>query len=402
MEIINYTDKSSYAFSAAIRMPRMDRLVGRFFSGRRSRVSSAFTVRSHVHDGFTARELFVYARKARQQFVEAAYVCRRFLWLLPVCVAALVVPVLLMRAVDHAQGFARPVSFEKSDQSQYDLLNTVMSDFALDGAATHDRNGTVFSADGSAVVTDGSFKDIVTFSQYTVRAGDTISGISQKFGLGNISTLIAVNNIDNVRSLRSGQKLVVPSIDGLVHIVAPGESLNTVAETYDVSVEDLVDVNDLDSEILEAGVKLFVPGARLDSDVLRKAMGEVFSYPITARWRLTSRFGRRADPFTGVASNHTGIDMACPSGTPIYSALSGTVAYTGFSSVFGNYVIVKHYDGYQTLYGHMSKITTTKGASVSQGTKIGLVGSTGYSTGPHLHFTVYKNGKLVDPLTVLK
>ena len=154
--------------------------------------------------------------------------------------------------------------------------------------------------------------------------------------------------------------------------------------------------------MIVVGDKLFIPGAKLDSVTLQKAMGEVFVYPITTSWRLSSRFGKRADPFTGVASNHTGIDMACPTGTPIRAAKSGKVAYTGYSSVFGNYVIITHADGYQTLYGHMSKILCKKGQSVTQSTKIGLVGSTGYSTGPHLHFTVYKNGKLVDPLTLLK
>ena len=94
--------------------------------------------------------------------------------------------------------------------------------------------------------------------------------------------------------------------------------------------------------------------------------------------------------------------MACPTGTPIYASMSGTVQVAGWHNSYGNYVIIKHKDGYQTLYGHMSKILTTKGEKVTQGQKIGLVGSTGYSTGPHLHFTVYKNGTLVDPLTLLK
>ena len=74
----------------------------------------------------------------------------------------------------------------------------------------------------------------------------------------------------------------------------------------------------------------------------------------------------------------------------------------GWSNIFGNYVIINHGNGYQSLYGHMSKILAKKGQSVDSNTKIGLVGSTGYSTGPHLHFTVYKNGTLVDPLTLLK
>ena len=75
---------------------------------------------------------------------------------------------------------------------------------------------------------------------------------------------------------------------------------------------------------------------------------------------------------------------------------------SAFSSLYGNYIVVEHVDGYQTLYAHMSKSLVKKGDKVSQGSKIGLVGSTGYSTGPHLHLTIYKNYKPVDPLTVIK
>ena len=94
--------------------------------------------------------------------------------------------------------------------------------------------------------------------------------------------------------------------------------------------------------------------------------------------------------------------MACAIGTPIVATASGKVTYSGVSPVFGNYVIINHGNGYQSLYGHMSLILAKKDQWVSQGTRIGLVGSTGYSTGPHLHFTVYKNGKLVDPLSLIK
>ena len=140
----------------------------------------------------------------------------------------------------------------------------------------------------------------------------------------------------------------------------------------------------------------------MDSMSLKKALGELFISPISASYRLSSLFGRRADPFTGVPSNHTGIDMACPEGTAVKASMNGKVAYVGWSNIFGNYIIVNHGSGYQTLYAHLSKILCRSGQTVSQGTRIGLVGSTGYSTGPHLHFTVYKNGSLVDPLSLIK
>ena len=89
--------------------------------------------------------------------------------------------------------------------------------------------------------------------------------------------------------------------------------------------------------------------------------------------------------------------MACPTGTSIFAALPGRVTATGYNSTYGNYVIVTHQGGYKTLYGHMSAITCVKGAYVTQDTRIGKVGSTGMSTGPHLHFTVFKNSKQVNP-----
>ena len=176
-----------------------------------------------------------------------------------------------------------------------------------------------------------------------------------------------------------------------------------MAKKYSVSIEDILDVNDLDVETLSVGQKLFIPGAKLDRTTLRRAMGDTFVNPLrNIAWRLTSKCGWRADPFTGVKQYHPGIDMAISQGTPIYAALSGKVVACGWSNVYGNYVIIDHQNGYQSLYGHMSKKLCTINQEVTSSTKIGLVGSTGYSTGPHLHFTVYKNGKVVDPLTLIK
>ena len=274
----------------------------------------------------------------------------------------------------------------------------------------YDSNGDIVSADDSEegesavspVTADGVYKDSISYSTYTVKSGDSISSISLKFGLSNISTLIAVNGISNVRYLRSGQKLRIPSMDGMIHTVSDGETVEGLSVKYHAAVEDILDVNDLDSYTLTAGQELFIPGAKLDSTALQRAMGEVFAWPIKAKFRISSMFGSRKDPFTGADSYHTGVDLACPTGTPVKAAMSGTVVRAGWSNVFGNYIIVKHLDGYQTLYGHLSKIEVSKNAFVNQGDEIGLVGSTGYSTGPHLHFTVYKNGKLVNPMNLLK
>lgn len=295
--------------------------------------------------------------------------------------------------------FTNPLKLQLEDSLDIENLNKLMANFALEGTLNVDEQGNILDANSSKLQL---FTEPVTFQNYTVRSGDTISGIAKKFGLRNISTLISVNDIGNVRQLAAGQKLKIPSVDGIIYTVKTGDSLNSVVSKYGITLENLIDVNELSSEVLQKGQQLFLPGVGLDSSTLRNAMGDMFKLPISAKFRWTSPYGSRIDPIANVKSFHTGVDMACPTGTPILASMSGRVTTTGVNRVYGNYVIIDHGNGYQTLYAHMSKIIAIKGQWVSQGTRIGLVGSTGYSTGPHLHFTVYKNGKLINPMSVLK
>lgn len=298
---------------------------------------------------------------------------------------------------------ARPVDLPYLPTEELEILDDAMSRFALMGDGEVDADGNILIDGQEVALADISFNQPVSFQNYTVQSGDTISGITYRFGLTNISTLIAVNDIGNVRQLRSGQRLRIPSVDGLMHNVATGETLEGLSARYEVAVEDILDVNDLESASLLAGQQLFIPGAKMDSARLQQAMGELFIWPLSGNYRITSRFGRRLDPFTGVPSSHTGIDLAMAQGTPIKAAMSGKIAVAGYTNVYGNYVIIDHENGYQTMYAHLHKpAPVKKGQRVAQGTRIGAVGNTGYSTGPHLHFTVYKNGRLIDPETVLK
>ncbi len=240
---------------------------------------------------------------------------------------------------------------------------------------------------------------IVSYSTYTVKNGDTVSSILARSGLRSLGTLLSINGIDNARHIRTGQKLKIPSMDGIMYTVARGDSLTRIASRFAIPVNALLDSNDLATSTLVAHQTLFIPGASLSLSDLKHALGELFMIPLPGR--LTSRFGYRSDPFTGARTFHTGIDLAAPTGTPIKAAMDGKVAITGFSAVFGNYIILTHDDGFQSLYGHMSYIGVSRGEKISQGMVIGKVGSTGYSTGSHLHFSVYKNGKMVDPYSVL-
>lgn len=329
---------------------------------------------------------------------------KKILYLVSAVSILFFVPITLYKVISHFRNFTGPVKIDTNFETETENLKMAMANFAVEGIFENvDENGNLLNEDGSILTVDslGIIK-AVSFIDYKIKSGETISSIAVKFGLTNISTLIAVNNIENVRSIRSGQTIKIPNQDGLNHIVKKGDSINSISVKYHVSVEDILDANELSDERLFVGQKIFIPGARLDSSSLKKALGELFSNPIKSRYKISSYFGKRADPFTGVASFHTGIDLACPAGTPVNATMGGKIVYVGWSNIFGNYVIINHGNGYQSLYGHLLKVLCRSNQNVSQGEKIGLVGSTGYSTGPHLHFTVYKNGKLVDPLTLLK
>jgi murein DD-endopeptidase MepM/ murein hydrolase activator NlpD len=275
------------------------------------------------------------------------------------------------------------------------------SELAMRSIVTPEPDATLLAAAGDASVAELPASLIpVSYRTYTVRSGDTVSSVAARFGIRNISSILSVNGIPNARRIKTGQKLTIPSIDGLLYTVVRGDSLERIAGRYSVPVTALLDANDLSAATLSAGQRIFVPGATLSAYELKKALGELFIYPISGR--LTSRYGWRSDPFTGVRTFHTGIDLAAPIGTRIKATLDGTVATSGYSSVYGNYVIVTHNDGYQSLYGHMSRVAVKRGDSIAQGGTIGYVGNTGYSTGSHLHLSVYKNGKMVDPLSLLK
>jgi murein DD-endopeptidase MepM/ murein hydrolase activator NlpD len=117
--------------------------------------------------------------------------------------------------------------------------------------------------------------------------------------------------------------------------------------------------------------------------------------PISAP--VSSGFGLRLDPIDGKSRMHKGLDLAAPAGTVVLAPWSGKVVSTGYEAGYGNYVVVEHPEGFQTRYAHLESFTVKKGDAVASGEELGTVGSTGRSTGPHLHFEVIKNGERIDP-----
>jgi murein DD-endopeptidase MepM/ murein hydrolase activator NlpD len=147
------------------------------------------------------------------------------------------------------------------------------------------------------------------------------------------------------------------------------------------------------------GQELFLPGARMSQNDLSRVTGNLFLYPV--RGRLSSTFGSRPDPFTGVVRFHNGVDIVGRQGTTVGAAMAGSVAAIGFNANYGRYVFLQH-SGYQTMYAHLNRIAVSTGQKLAQGQKIGELGNTGYSTGPHLHFSIYRGSEPVDPLRFLK
>lgn len=238
----------------------------------------------------------------------------------------------------------------------------------------------------------------LTVGSHRVARNETLDQIARRYDV-RIETLISINGITNVRRLQAGATLKIPNLDGVAYVVRRGDSLASIAAAHRLSVLDIIDANDLASQTLSPGQALFLPGARMSSAELKKALGTLIEWPV--RGRISSTFGYRSNPFTGVRQFHNGLDIVAPEDTPVKAAMDGRVAETGYSAVFGNFVILSHAGSYQTLYAHLSAVRVRQGQTLSQGAVVGLLGSTGYSTGPHLHFGLFLGGKAIDPLSML-
>ncbi|GMO54709.1 MAG: hypothetical protein Ta2G_13700 [Termitinemataceae bacterium] len=292
---------------------------------------------------------------------------------------------------------------DKSDKSDKDGLDSPDGE-AIEVFSADDVGGALYAEDGLAengVMEPESFSapQMLLYTSYTMESGDMIGKLAERTALDQ-GTLISVNNIKNTRAIQAGKSLLIPNQDGIMHKMATGETLSLLAEKYKIEVSSIVTANELFDENVTSDLSIFLPGAKLDYSELQEINGDLFIWPISSR-RITSRYGYRKSPITGARGFHSGLDIGAPTGVPIRSAMPGRVTTTGWSNVFGNYVVVSHHSGYRTLYAHMSVITAKSGAYVDLGQKIGEVGNTGQSTGPHLHFQVYKDGRTVNPTLLM-
>lgn len=229
--------------------------------------------------------------------------------------------------------------------------------------------------------------------KYTVVAGDTLTGIAQQYNI-DVDTLVAANpGINDL--IHPGDQLVILPNKGVMYEVNSGDTLWDIAHTYGVQLDTIKSVNGKDSDTVAVGEKLFIPGARwarADTSVSR-ASASRFMWP--TKGEISSPFGWRWGRL------HAGVDIANDIGTHVMAARAGRVIWAGWRGGYGYAVMIDHGGGYVSLYGHLDDYFVERGQYVRAGQRIASMGSTGNSTGPHLHFEVQKDGEPVDPMGML-
>lgn len=243
---------------------------------------------------------------------------------------------------------------------------------------------------------------------YNVLGGDTLASISQKFGV-SVDTIKWANDLKS-ETIKPGETLKIPPGTGIVHKVNSGDNIYAIAKKYNVDAQNIVnfpfnDFADLETFALTPGQTIFVPDGTIEVAKPVQRPGGFYTGPITAGARGSSNF---IWPTSGSISQypiwyHMALDIQNPGGPPVIASDTGTVSYAGcIGWGYGCHVILDHGNGYQTLYAHLSSIAVSPGQVVNQRGSIGIMGSTGRSTGTHLHFEIRSGGGTLNPLGFLQ
>jgi len=278
--------------------------------------------------------------------------------------------------------------------------------------------GDVSIVDNSAVVAEvgpsGTIADIEkprkgAVSAYIVREGDTLSSIAKLLDIPQ-STIIWANNLTKKSVLKPGEKLIILPIPGLRHTVKSGDTIASIAKRYGADEGDIASYNNVDDSTLAVGADIIIPNGELAASVTpvkkpvatarKTGKGKIYEPahdvgPAGSAGEVAYYIAPLSDYIeTQGIHGYNAVDLGASKGTPIVASASGDVVVAragGWNGGYGSYVVISHGNGSQTLYSHMSKVSTYDGDHVTQGEVIGYVGQTGKATGPHLHFEI-RNG----------
>jgi LysM repeat protein len=277
----------------------------------------------------------------------------------------------------------------------------------LQGARNIDPNpskggGDVLVADNSALVADIAPFNVTSKEQnappatdqislYLVQEGDTLSQVAQMFNV-SVNTVVWANELTSSKDIHPGQTLLILPISGVQHVVKKGDTVKSLAKKYGGDVDEIFAFNSLEPDTsLVVGSTVTIPGGEIEEE--KKPVNASYTKVVSSNPSISGYF---IHPLPGAVRTqgihgYNAVDFGADSGTPVRAAAGGKVIVSrvgGWNGGYGNYIVIEHSNGTQTLYSHNSKNTVWQGQTVVQGQIIGYVGSTGRSTGNHLHFEV--------------
>lgn len=238
---------------------------------------------------------------------------------------------------------------------------------------------------------DGIVADEI--SVYTVREGDSLSSIANMFGVSS-NTILWANDLKRGSALRPGTTLTILPVSGIRYTVKRGDTVAAIAKKYKANEDDIIAFNELSGSLTSGDIIMIPHGTPLEAEAVKKKSSTskvALQNPVG-----TSAIGSLLRPLLGGVKTqgihgYNAVDFGAPVGTKVVAAEDGEVVISkegGWNGGYGSYIVIKHANGVQTLYAHLSETVAGVGASVSAGEVIGYTGNTGRSTGPHLHFEV--------------
>ncbi|WP_342438595.1 peptidoglycan DD-metalloendopeptidase family protein [Paenibacillus sp. FSL L8-0436] len=294
----------------------------------------------------------------------------------------------LQSLIDKESGSTTGTDSGKGTGTDSDTEKTSSSN-ASSGTLSH-ATASLDTVDGSAQAVATALKG-VNFTAAAASNSSSLSGISYRIG---------------ALSLVLGSK-VTPQVGGEYIAVYQEDPLELVRQTKD----DFAEIRSMLEEMVNSISTTITQAERANSVQAnlqaKKALAEKARLAPAVIWPthsnvITSSFGYRSDPFKGVSAYHSGIDIAGDIGDPVYAAMAGVVTASDQMGARGKYIIIEHPNGLETWYMHLNGMTVKAGDKVNKGEQIGMLGNTGRSTGPHLHFQVVKQNKAVNPLNYVK